>query len=114
MAFNKIQRELLQIAERCDRRGKHELAEKVRQTVEDIRWSGFNPRITLAFQLALESKRNKTFEHILPEVASLSGYSVDELRKIPHIQEYFNYTKRVARQRATLEHEMQQRLLGRL
>jgi len=37
MALRKIQSELLRIAERVERRGKHELAEKIRDTVEDLR-----------------------------------------------------------------------------
>ncbi len=114
MAFIKIQRELLQIAERCDRRGKHELAEKVRETVEELRWSGFNSKITLAFDMALESKSNATFEDVLPKVATFSGYSTDEIRKVPQIQEYFDYAKRVARRRATLARDLQRRLQERL
>ena len=110
MAFKKMQRELLQIAERCERRGKHELAEKVRETVDDLRWSSFNSRITLAFDLALESELYTTFENILPKIASFSGYSVDELRKFPNIQEYFDCAKRIARRRAAREHELQERL----
>jgi hypothetical protein len=113
MALIKIQRELFQIAERCDRRGKHELAEKIRETLEEIRWSGFNSKITLAFDLALESKRNTSFENILRKVSSFSGYSVDELRKIPHIQEYFDYAKRIARRRAARERDLQRRLMVR-
>jgi hypothetical protein len=114
MAFKKIQHELLEIAERCDRRGKHELAEKIRETVEGLRWSGFNSKITLAFDLALESKRNATFNSILPRVASYSGYSVDELRNILHIQEYFEYAKRIEKRRATRERELQRHLVANL
>jgi len=113
MALIKIQRELIQIAERCDRRGKHELAEKIRETIEELRWSGFDSKITLAFDLALESKPNATFENVLRKVASFSGYSVDELRKVPHIQEYFAHAKRVARRRAARERDLQRRLMVR-
>ena len=114
MAFKKIQHELLEIAERCDRRGKHELAEKIRETVEGLRWSGFNSRITLAFDLALESKRNATFKSVLPRVASFSGYSIDELKNIPHIQEYFEYAKRIEKRRAARERELQRHLVMNL
>ena len=114
MAFKKIQNELLEIAERCDRRGKHELAEKIRETVEGLRWSGFDSRITLAFDLALESKRNATFNSILPTVASFSGYNVEEVRNIPHIQEYFEYAKRTEKRRAARERELQRHLVMNL
>jgi hypothetical protein len=113
LAFKKMQYKLLQIAERCERRGKHELAEKVRETVDDLRWSNFNSRITVAFDLALESKLDATFENILPTIASLSGYSVDELRKLPNIQEYFDCGKRIAGRRAAREQELQERIQSR-
>ena len=113
MALIKIQRELFRIAERCDRRGKHELAERIRETVEELRWAGFDSRITLAFDLTLESEPNITFKKILPRIASFSGYSLDELRKIPHIQEYFDYAKRKAIRRTMQEQEFQRRLMMR-
>ena len=81
MAFKKIQHELLEIAEQCDRRGKHELAEKIRETVEGLRWSGFNSKITLAFDLALESKRNATFNSILPQGSFLFRLQCGRIKK---------------------------------
>ena len=113
MALIKIQRELFQIAERLDRRGKHELAEKIRETVEDLRWSGFNSKIALAFDLALESKPKANFNGILRSVASFSGYSIDELRKYPHVEEYFHYAKNLAKQQAARERDLQKRLMER-
>ncbi len=113
MALIKIQRELFQIAERLDRRGKHELAEKIRETVEEIRWSGFDSKIVLAFNLALESKPKANFNGILRSVALLSGYSIDELRKDPHIEEYFHYAKNLTRRQADRERELQKRLMER-
>jgi hypothetical protein len=101
MALRKIQDELLRIAERVDRRGKRELAQKIRDTVEDIRWSGFNTKIALAFELALESEPDTTFNKILPDVASYSNYSVEDLKKFPQIQEYFEYAKSVAKRRTS-------------
>jgi len=114
MALIKIQRELFQIADRCDRRGKHELAEKIRGTIEELRWAGFNSKITHALNELLESKRSYTFEKILPKLALLSGYSMDELVKFPHIQEYFDYAKQVAKRRAAQERELQRRLMLKL
>ncbi|HXY75125.1 MAG TPA: hypothetical protein VEH58_07345 [Dehalococcoidales bacterium] len=108
MALRKIQNELLLIAERVERRGKPELAQKIRDTVEDLRWSGFNPKIALAFELALESEPDISFNKILPDVASYSEYSVEELKKFPQIQEYFEYAKRMARR-----HSERRELLGR-
>jgi hypothetical protein len=113
MALIKIQRELIQVAERLDRRGKHELAEKIRETIEELRWSGFNSRITLAFNMALESNLSTTFNKILPKVALFSGYTVDELKKIPHIEEYFDYAKGLAKRRAARERDFQKRLMMR-
>jgi hypothetical protein len=113
MALIKIQRELFQIAERLDHRGKHELAEKIRETIEELRWSGFNSRIKLAFDLALESKPTATFNSILPKAALFSEYSIEELNKYPHIEEYFNYAKRLAKRRAARERDLQKRLMVR-
>jgi predicted RNA-binding protein with EMAP domain len=108
MALRKIQNELLQIAERVDRRGKHDLAQKIRDTVEDLRWSGFNPKIALAFDLALESDPEASFHKILPDAASYSNLSVEELKNVPQIQEYFEHAKRVSKRRSE-----RRELLGR-
>ncbi len=109
MAFKKMQHRALDVAKRCDKLGKHDLAEKIRNEIEAYRMSNFNTKIAVGIALALESDLNATLEQILPFVAEWSKFGIDELREYPKINEYFDFCRRTELGYPAIEAEAEKR-----
>ena len=102
MAFGKMQREALSIADRADRLGRHDLGEKIREELECYHWTAFDSRIAVAIDMTLDELPDANFEQVTLRVLELHNYvfekhplTIDQLRNYPKIKQYYSFSRKI-------------------